>query len=835
MKNNYSPKKVFLTAAIAIGTLASMHAQVLPLSNSSATVHAKTAGSTTPSVVNDFHQCPSSRLTHEYQQQNGLQYLSDLSYLQRQNTSTEVDPNRVVRTVPVVFHIVYDGNAATNVSDAVIMELLERLNEDFRKANSAIASIRPAFSALATDAQIEFCLATKNPQGQATTGINRRLTTVSYFDPDISNTGINYATGGVGGPNAMKGATYGIASWDRTKYVNIWICDITNGANSGTAGYAYLGGTSQAQLPPADWDGIVLDYNIGVEAGQSRAISHEMGHYFGLDHTWGDANGTCGTGDDGFADTPPVKGPYANYYFNCGPSSTYQSCTNGTLWMHENMMDYSDCYCMFTTQQANFMNQVLSTGRNSLNTSVTTNCTAPTPQVPVAAFNGCSANVTQGSTVTFSDVSTGVPTSWAWSISPGTGWSYANGTSATSQNPQVTFTATGSYTVTLTATNNQGSDAQVSNNCITVVTQTCNALGTALTMGFEAAESLTGWAVENTNGDVDGGGDDITWFPVSATDLSTAIGSTVTAHGGQNMAIYIYNQDGTTAANDWLYTPCLSLQTGTTYTISFWYRVANAQYPEKVRVKLGNAQLGTSMTQMIVDLGSKTNTTWVQQTSTFTVAAAGNYYVGFQCYSNADEYFVLLDDINISKQSGGVNAPVANFTGCGNYVTGTPVTLTNASTNSPTSNAWSITPGSGWSYTGGTSASSTNPQVTFTTPGTYTVSLTATNAGGNNTKTTQSCLVITANNAGIDNVELAAGVSLFPNPSTGLTTLSVDNASQYTDLRVNVYNAVGQLIYETPLTVDQISLDLSSYSKGIYFIEVRSNEAVTTKRLVLSK
>ena len=829
-----------LTAAIMFGTLAVAHAQT-PLLHSQRSIPVKTQGSGANNVsTEDFGACPSHKLSDKYFQENGLQYLQQLGDLERAATSSEVPAGRAVRTIPVVFHVIYDTQASTNVSDAVINNLLTRLNQDYRKNNSLIGNIRPAFSALATDAQIEFCLATKDPSGNPTTGINRRQTTLTYFNPDAADDGINAATGTVGGPNAMKGATYGIAAWDRSKYVNIWICDITNGANSGTAGYAYVPACSNnaSCLPTANIDGIVLDYNIGVQGGNSRAVSHEMGHFLGLGHTFGsNPTGACSTSDDAFSDTPKIKGPFQNYYNFCTSSgaSTAQSCTSGTLWQYENLMDYSSCFCMFTTQQANFMNAVLSGNRSGLVTSATTNCAVAAPTVPVANFNGCSSNVSQGSTVTFTDISTGTPTSWSWSITPATGWSYVGGTSATSQNPQVQFTTTGTYSVALTATNSLGSNTKTSSSCITVVAVTCNSLTSALTMGFETGESTTGWAIENVNADVDGNGDDVSWFNISSTDLSNAVGATVTAHGGQNMAIYVYNTDGVTSANDWLYMPCLSLQSGTTYSLSFWYRVGSSQYAEKIRVKLGNSQNAAAMTQTIVDLGSKTNTTWTQQTSTFTVATSGNYYIGFQCYSDADKFFLLLDDINLSKQTTSVTAPQANFTGCGSYTTGTTVTFNNTSTNNPTSNAWTITPATGWSFANGTSATSASPQVTFNTAGTYQVSLTATNAGGSNTKATQGCVVVTNNNSGLEDLNFSSGISLYPNPTTGLTTVAISNADQYSNIRLNVYNAVGQLIFSQKQVADQTTLDLSAYSKGVYFIEIRSNEAVSTKRLVLNR
>ncbi|MEN9699462.1 MAG: hypothetical protein RLZZ301_660 [Bacteroidota bacterium] len=99
-------------------------------------------------------------------------------------------------------------------------------------------------------------------------------------------------------------------------------------------------------------------------------------------------------------------------------------------------------------------------------------CTPTTPVAPVADFVASATNVTPNTTVTFTDLSTGIPTSWAWSVTPATGWSYAAGSSATSQNPQILFTTVGQYTVSLTATNAQGSDAETKTNYIIVAALT---------------------------------------------------------------------------------------------------------------------------------------------------------------------------------------------------------------------------------------------------------------------------------------------------------------------------------------------------------------------------
>lgn len=108
-------------------------------------------------------------------------------------------------------------------------------------------------------------------------------------------------------------------------------------------------------------------------------------------------------------------------------------------------------------------------------------CSVVVPTAPIANFAANQTNVTPATTVQFTDLTTGVPTSWAWTIAPATGWAYAAGTSATSQNPQITFNTVGQYTITLTATNAQGSDSEIKNNYIVVAASTGPCTGSSAT------------------------------------------------------------------------------------------------------------------------------------------------------------------------------------------------------------------------------------------------------------------------------------------------------------------------------------------------------------------
>lgn len=443
-------------------------------------VNTKSSGSNQSTVQNNSNSthCASDDLMKKYIAENHLEAIYAQEKLNKQNTSSATDNDRTIKTVPVVFHIVYNPNISasaqmnTKLTTTVINSIIARLNVDYSKTTTT--GVRPDFHNLIANTNIQFCLANKDATGAVTTGIVRTTTSQTFFDESSASM--------INGANAMKTTGSGSAGWDHLKYLNIWLCDITDNMNlcsSGcTAGYAYLGTTSQSTLPNTlngvMVDGIVLDYNIGLfdnpgtsDLTISKSITHEVGHYLGLEHTFSDNTNAC-INDDGFSDTPPVEGPFQNSYY-CSQATTVQSCTPGILWQYENLMDYSDCFVMFTPMQANYMNDVLTNGRYGLINWQATACSSGT-LIPVASFSGCNSNVSQNATITLTNTSANFPTSWLWSITPSTGVTYVNSTSATSQNPQVNFANSGTYSVALTATNSAGSNTSTGSTCITVVT-----------------------------------------------------------------------------------------------------------------------------------------------------------------------------------------------------------------------------------------------------------------------------------------------------------------------------------------------------------------------------
>src|SRR5699024_10423962 len=145
---------------------------------------------------------------------------------------------RATYTIPVIFHVVYN-NSAQNLSTAAITAIFDEINEDYQLQNPDRVNARSQYNFTPADVDVNFCLALRNTQNNplAEPVIHRVHTTKSYFNPNSES-------------NDMKhSSTGGTESWDRSHYLNVWICNISNGANSGVAGYAYSPTTSS--LPPA--------------------------------------------------------------------------------------------------------------------------------------------------------------------------------------------------------------------------------------------------------------------------------------------------------------------------------------------------------------------------------------------------------------------------------------------------------------------------------------------------------------------------------------------------------------------------------------------------------
>ena len=286
--------------------------------------------------------------TPGYVKQNGTPLVLSSTANVDDANARDTLPGEVI-VVPVVFHVLYN-TSVQNVSDQQVLSQLTVLNNDYRRRNADTVYTPAPFKSVAADARIVFCLAKVDPKGKYTTGIIHKYTSSDLFLSD----------------DEMKfSSTGGDDAWDSKKYLNIWVCNLFGR----TLGYAVMPGG------PAEKDGVVIQYTafgtIGTAAApfdKGRTTTHEIGHWLGLKHLWGDAE--CG--DDGIADTPPQESSNSN----CASFPHLSSCSiNSYGDMFMDFMDFTDdaCMNMFTQGQKNEMRSLFALGnfRNSfLNSSV---------------------------------------------------------------------------------------------------------------------------------------------------------------------------------------------------------------------------------------------------------------------------------------------------------------------------------------------------------------------------------------------------------------------------------------------------------------------------------
>ncbi|MER3463616.1 MAG: zinc metalloprotease [Chitinophagaceae bacterium] len=285
--------------------------------------------------------------THQYTEQQKVidptftqKIIATEQFIQQHQTSVtargaDASANLSVIRVPVVVHVIYN-NGSENISDAQIQSQIDVLNKDYRRLNADTANTPDRFKPFTADVQIEFALATADPNGRATTGIIRKYSSTRYWSMDDK---IKYSSQG------------GDDAWDAKNYLNIWVSNTRN----------LLGYSSEPGCDPAK-DGIVINYSafgtISTVAPYhlGRTATHEVGHWLSLKHIWGDAN--CG--DDLVYDTPSQS----MYTSGC-PTGVRVTCSNAPLGdMYMNYMDFTNDACMnlFTEGQKQRMRSLFAAG-----------------------------------------------------------------------------------------------------------------------------------------------------------------------------------------------------------------------------------------------------------------------------------------------------------------------------------------------------------------------------------------------------------------------------------------------------------------------------------------
>ena len=380
--------------------------------------------------------------------------------------------------IPTVVHIIHNWGAE-NITDAQVKDAIRIANEDLQKLNSDTALVNAPFIPVIGKVNVELRLAQLDPSGNCTNGITRTVSLLTF--------------------NADDNVKTQLISWDNNKYLNIWV---VAHISFGAGGYSYYPGTA-----PPGCEGIVVLHTqfggIGTSCGNNfckRTLTHELGHYFNLAHTWGSSNscgdpGNCGT-DDGVTDTPNTIGNCQTCDLNAN------SC--GFLENVENYMDYATCTKMFTMGQAVVANAAINStigGRQFLwqpanLTATGTDGNSLPPCIPITYFTENTRMVCAGDSIKFTDLSwNAIITSWSWSFPGGTP------SVSLSQNPTIVYNTPGTYSASLFAGTSTGTSSYVKTSYITVSPTNAAYNAWQYYEGFDNTPiPNSDWIVNDTNG-----------------------------------------------------------------------------------------------------------------------------------------------------------------------------------------------------------------------------------------------------------------------------------------------------------------------------------------------
>ncbi|MFN9324985.1 MAG: M43 family zinc metalloprotease [Flavobacteriales bacterium] len=538
--------------------------------------------------------------------------------------------------IPVVFHIIHN-NGPENISDEQVFDAMRVLNDDFNRLNTDWQNVNDAFLGIVANVGVEFRLARKDPQGNCTKGITR---TVSTLTNDGSQT--------------MKD----LIQWPRNKYLNVWVAASADGA----AGYTYRP-SAVANWPAGD--GIVLLHNytgcIGTSSpSRSRTLTHEVGHWINLAHTWGNSNepglaSNC-SDDDGVSDTPNTIG-----WTTCNVNGATCGSPVDNV---ENSMEYSYCSKMFTEGQKTRMLAALNSGTAQRNQLWTANNLTATgvgidPVLCAAEFSGTAQTICAGTTETYTDQSFHGVTSRTWDFPGGTP------SSSTDAEATVTYTTPGVYQVGLTVSDGTNTLNTTANNYITVLADP--GMPAPFTEGFEPMSSFPSemWTAVNPNGD------------------NTFVPTTAAAYSG-NQSVRIINTASMSGRKDELVSSTFDMSDAEDVTISFRYAYArrSAANDDILRFYVSaNCGATWSLRKTLRASNTSTNVLVTAPNTTASFVPNGPDQWGYSIIDNVSTSFhsssfrfkfelesnggnnVYIDDININGMPVGLAETLSNAGG----------------------------------------------------------------------------------------------------------------------------------------------------------------------------
>lgn len=497
---------------------------------------------------------------------------------------------QATKVIPVVFHVIHNGGAE-NISVAQIRNQMEILNAEFKRMFADTVKTPSVFKPLAGTIDVEFRLASKDPDGNCTQGITRTFHPFSICSANEQD---------------VKALQY----WPNNKYLNIWLVSSMHyagqsGCNGG--GYAQFPGNNANQKT----DGINirgdLIGSIGTAATntgwgnfQGRYLIHELGHWFNLRHIWGDAS--CG--DDLVSDTPPHQESNSGCpNFPWRPNNTCGGNANGEMFT--NYMDYTTgtCLNMFSKQQALRAEAAINStasGRNNLWTSgnlaatgteqaVVLNCPAMPEIFPYVPKFICSTG-----NHTLRDASYGgTKTSRLWSTPGGQASSLSDSIIT------VSYLQPGVFNVGLSNTNAQGTVSKTFFDRVVVLDNT-NPVNSGVPHieDFEGAGLPTGWVRLNS-------GADTTWQVTSAAAFN----------GVQSLRIRNFTND--IGDIDELISPRFDLSNLSSATLKFKlaFQARNSSNKDKLAIFISR-DCGQSWTSVYSKMANNTSATNELKTGT---------------------------------------------------------------------------------------------------------------------------------------------------------------------------------------------------------------------------
>lgn len=444
-----------------------------------------------------------------------------------------------IYTIPVVFHVIHKYGIE-NISREQILDGLDVLNATFRKQIPDTADIHPDFKPIHADCEIEFKLATKDPEGNCHSGINR-------IASSLTNSG----------DHRVKELIH----WDPYMYLNVYI--VSNAA--GLAGHAVW--PADADTIP-EWDGIVMGHNYMGRIGtsdQTRSVvfAHELGHYLNLHHIWGGNNvpefyylpvgqQTNCNEDDQVADTPNTIG-----WSSCNLNASSCGSTRDNV---QNAMDYSYCNVMFTEGQKTRMHACLNSSianRNNLWTPSNLVATGVTP-----ASGLCAADFTADKQVICSDFENEIIFTEAsfHGVVDSLSWTFENGTPAmsTEVSPTVAYNVSGKHDVSLTVYAN-GQSAQTTKDGFVTVHQ-------------DSTYSVPFWDLFESGNPINAD----SWMEFSYDEVSRWTLSDVGYHSADH-SLMVDNWNTQFLTVDELYSPPIDLSNASQMRLAFKYAFASKE------------------------------------------------------------------------------------------------------------------------------------------------------------------------------------------------------------------------------------------------------------------